>query len=92
MSKTGAETLDPRGLIREAFAIEGIGPEDCRSIFFDWAMGLAPGLDPGDAARQLAEAYGAPGGHPMTALLEEAQRQAEGGRPSRRRGRGRRLN
>ncbi|MEM6972016.1 MAG: hypothetical protein AAF577_04350 [Pseudomonadota bacterium] len=85
MSVTDRHPLDPRGLIREAFVIEGIGVEDCRSIFFDWAMGLQPGIDPGDAARILAADYGAPDDHPMTKLLAEAQRQARGDRPSRRR-------
>ena len=30
---------DPRALILEAYRIEGIGPEDCRAIYFDWALG-----------------------------------------------------
>ncbi|MEM1316424.1 MAG: hypothetical protein AAGI51_17840, partial [Pseudomonadota bacterium] len=31
--------LDPRGLIGDAYAMEGVGPEACRSIFLDWALG-----------------------------------------------------
>ncbi|MEO1469390.1 MAG: hypothetical protein AAFV86_10055 [Pseudomonadota bacterium] len=86
MTQPGTHALDPRGLICEAFRIEGIAAEDCRSIFFDWAMGLAQGIDPGDAAAVLAAAYGAPADHPMTRLLAEAQTQARTGpRPSRRR-------
>ena len=87
MSKPDTHPLDPRGLIREAYRIEGIGPEDCRSIFFDWAMGLAPGIDPGEAAATLRGVYAASADdHPMTVLLDEAIRQASTGvRPSRRR-------
>ena len=81
-----AATYDPRNLIREAYRIEGIGVEDCRSIFFDWAMGLAPGIDPGDAATSLKLADAAPTDHPMTRLLDEAAAQAATGmRPSQRR-------
>ncbi|MEM6486981.1 MAG: hypothetical protein AAF677_01720 [Pseudomonadota bacterium] len=85
MVKPGTHPMDPRGLIREAFQIEGIGPEDCRSIFFDWATGLAADTPPGAAAKALAEHYAAPEGHPMTQLLVEAQVGPPGDRPSRRR-------
>ncbi|MEM6944686.1 MAG: hypothetical protein AAF416_06375 [Pseudomonadota bacterium] len=87
MAKPGSHQLDPRGLIYEAFQIEGIGPEDCRSIFFDWAMGLAPGIDPGEAAAVLKAHHATvPAEHPMMRLLEEAITQAATGvRPSRRR-------
>ncbi len=37
--------FDPKGLIRESFAIEGIGAPECRSIFLDWALGLPAGHD-----------------------------------------------
>ena len=62
---------DPRGLIREAYRIEGISAAECRSIFLDWALGL-PG-DVTDAARALHTVY-APHfpDHPMTGLLAEA--------------------
>ena len=60
---------DPRGLIRESYRMEGIGPAECRSIFLDWATTI-----PGDdlrprVARLLAER---PEGHPMTAVLRAA--------------------
>lgn len=81
--------LDPRGLIRESYRIEGIGAAECRSIFLDWALSLPDGLD-ADAARQRLRAIYAPDhpGHPMTAVLGEGR----GGeaRPRRRGGRGRR--
>ncbi|MEO1533052.1 MAG: hypothetical protein AAFU72_12875 [Pseudomonadota bacterium] len=87
MTKPGSHPLDPRGLISEAYRIDGITAEDCRSIFFDWAMGLAPGIDPGEAAAVLKEHHGSyPADHPMTRLLDEAMVQAASGvRPSRRR-------
>ena len=32
------DALDPAGLIREAFCIDGITAQDCRVIFLDWAI------------------------------------------------------
>lgn len=63
-------TADPKGLIRESYAIAGIGAEECRSIFLDWALSLGAGADPREAMRALLAHYG-PGapGHPMTATL-----------------------
>ncbi len=34
---------DPKGLIRESYAIEGITAGECRSILLDWALGLPEG-------------------------------------------------
>ena len=31
---------DPKGLIREAYSIDGITKAECRSIFLDWALSL----------------------------------------------------
>ncbi len=80
---------DPRGLIVEAYAISGIGPEDCRSIFFDWALGKKEGTDAEAAAALLAHYGAAHPDHPMTALLREAIDAAArpGGRRGGRRGR-----
>jgi len=85
----GAHPDDPRGLVAEAYRIEGLGVEDARSIFFDWALGLPAGADSRSAAGRLLAHHGAePAEHPMTRLLLEAETQAEtGGRPSRRRDR-----
>ena len=66
-------TYDPRNLIREAYRIKGIAAEDCRSIFFDWALGLKDGQDSVEAAQALLAHYaGEPEEHPMTGLLREA--------------------
>ncbi len=65
-----AAVYDPRGLIREAYRIDGIGIEDCRSIFLDWALGLKDGQEPVSAAQALLAHYaGEPADHPMTAVL-----------------------
>ncbi|MEM8753163.1 MAG: hypothetical protein AAGF90_09325 [Pseudomonadota bacterium] len=78
--------LDPRGLILEAYRIEGIGGADCRTIFFDWALGVADGRDAGeDAAALLAHYQAEAPDHPMTAVLREG---LGAPRPKRRGGRG----
>ena len=64
--------FDERGLIREAYRIEGIGAADCRSIFLDWALGLPAGVAPAEAAAALLAQHAPPADHPMTALLREA--------------------
>ena len=88
MRGRGPHPCDPRNLIHEAYRIEGIGPEECRAIFFDWAVGLDAGMDSVAAAKRLHEDLGAQHpDHPMTALLAEA---AHGLTPERGRARGRR--
>lgn len=68
-----AELHDPRNLIRESMRIDGITEADCRSIFFDWALGQPPGTNFADAARALLLHYGnADPAHPMMLLLREA--------------------
>ena len=64
--------LDPRALIQEAYRIDGIVEADCRSIFFDWAMGAPPERDMVADTRALLAFYeaGAPD-HPMTKVLRE---------------------
>lgn len=66
------DPLDPRGLIREAYRIEGIGLGDCRSIFLDWALGKKDGGDREAAAALLARYAPAHPDHPMTGVLREA--------------------
>lgn len=65
---------DPKGLIREAYRIEGIGDAECRSILVDWALSLPRRADPRAALARLAARH-APGAeaHPMTRLLREAE-------------------
>jgi hypothetical protein len=63
--------LDPKGLIRESYRIEGIGPAECRSIFLDWAISIPAGTDAGALIPGLLDLYGAAPDHPMTQVLRE---------------------
>ena len=70
---TSVETVDPRGLIRESYRIEGITLEECRSIFLDWAISVPLGEDSTDHVRALLAHYAADAAdHPMTRVLQEA--------------------
>ena len=62
---------DPRGLIRESYRIEGIGPGECRSIFLDWATTME-GADLRPRIERLLAAHAVEEAHPMTAVLREA--------------------
>ncbi len=63
----GGLAADPRGLIFEAYRME-IGPEDCRTIFLDWALGR-PAAAADDIAALLAHYAPRQPDHPMTAVL-----------------------
>lgn len=64
---------DPKGLIRESYAIEGITDAECRSIFVDWALSLPPGAATGDPLRALIAHYALPQpDHPMSAIMNAA--------------------
>jgi hypothetical protein len=66
----GELAIDPRGLIQEAYRMD-IGSQDCRTIFFDWALGRPDGCGRDDI-RALLDHYGpAHPDHPMTAVLRE---------------------
>jgi len=68
------EPIDPKGLIQEAYRIEGIDAGECRSIFLDWAMSLPETQKTQAALEQLLARY-APGNsdHPMTLVMQEGQ-------------------
>ncbi|MBS0563926.1 MAG: hypothetical protein JSR87_05440 [Proteobacteria bacterium] len=81
---------DPKGLIRESYAIEGITAGECRSIFLDWALSLAAGTDTPEAVRALIAHYALDRpGHPMSAVLADGLKPAP--RPARRGGRAARV-
>jgi hypothetical protein len=63
---------DPKGLVRESYAIEGITASECRSIFVDWALSLPVDSAIPDAVRVLLAEYAldAPD-HPMSIVLRE---------------------
>ena len=62
------DAFDPKGLIREAYNIDGITEPECRSIFLDWALSVSV---PSDEALPVLIARHATPGHPMTKVLEE---------------------
>ena len=74
---------DPKGLVRESYAIEGITLGECRSIFLDWALSRPD--DPGESVQiaALLAAYGETlPDHPMSQVLRDglAGAKAPGGR------------
>lgn len=84
---------DPKGLLRESYRIAGISAPECRSIFMDWALSLAPGTDPAEAMRAALAHYDGPADHPMSLILAEGLtrpapgvRQRRGGAMGRRAG------
>lgn len=83
------DPVDPKGLIREAFRIDGITLAECRSIFIDWALSVTSD-NPQDLIEQLLTRYAdEPDAHPMRAVLREGL--TEGPRPQRRGGRSGRV-
>jgi len=63
---------DPKGLVRESYAIEGITAPECRSIFMDWALSLPNGAEVGPPLAVLIGHYGVRWpDHPMTQVLHE---------------------
>ena len=81
--------LDPTGLIRESYRIEGISAPECRSIFLDWALGVAQTADMHGRIEALLAIYAptAPD-HPMTVVLNDglapaATSKRRGGRKAR---------
>ena len=62
------DEFDPKGLIAEAYKIEGITAAECRSIFLDWALSLQG--DSAVALNILLERH-AQDQHPMDDVLRE---------------------
>ena len=73
---------DPKALIREAYNIEGISAEECRTIFLDWALGVPIEADTKQIIWALLHQYetAAPD-HPMSKTLREGLQTAN--RPKR---------
>jgi len=88
MSKIIKGTLacDPRGLMFEAYRMDELVLEDCRTIFLDWALGVPAGEDMRAGIEELLAFY-APSApdHPMNRVLRDGLAQAAG--PKRRGGR-----
>lgn len=80
----GRLAIDPKGLIYEAYRIDGITEAECRTIFLDWAISVPPGLDLSECAKELFDEYGTGNAcHPMTRIISDGTRKAE---PPRRKG------
>lgn len=80
------EEADPKGLVRESYAIEGITEGECRSIFVDWALSMPIGRSTPEALAVLLATYATHhADHPMNAVLEAARATPE--TPRRRGGR-----
>ncbi len=67
--------LDPKGLIKDSYAIDGIAEPECRSIFLDWALGVGLAADASDDTRAqillLLDVYAVENPtHPMTRTLQ----------------------
>ncbi|MEO0831154.1 MAG: hypothetical protein AAFY03_11960, partial [Pseudomonadota bacterium] len=63
------DAQDPKGLIYEAYQIDGITKPECRTIFLDWALSLPDAVAPATAINALLDRYGAAhADHPMTAV------------------------
>lgn len=68
--------LDPKGLIRESYLIEGITDAECRSIFLDWALSLPDGISSQQALAELHPLYAdAHPDHPMTQVMAQGLQQ-----------------
>ena len=65
-------SLDPKGVIRDSYKIEGISEPECRSIFLDWAISVPDDCDACALIPELIAQHGnkAPD-HPMTKVLNE---------------------
>jgi hypothetical protein len=66
------DATDPKGLIAEAYNIDGITYEECRSIFLDWALAVPVDTDTAVLIEKLLERHGVEG-HPMTKVLTEGR-------------------
>ena len=68
--RKGDLSCDPRGLIYEAYRIEGIEEMSCRPIFLDWALGVPADEDTvGHIKTMLAHYEPDWPDHPMTDIL-----------------------
>jgi hypothetical protein len=79
------DAQDPKGLIYEAYRIDGITAGECRSIFLDWALSVPVDADTTQCLRVLIDRYGTDNrAHPMTTVMTEGLEGME--RPRRRGG------
>lgn len=84
MGSDGRGPDDPKGLMHEAYRIDGIATSECRSIFLDWALSVD-----GDLRAALERLLVGRPEHPMTEVLREGL--ADVARTGRRGGRAARI-
>lgn len=81
----GNPATDPKGLIFEAYRIEGITEAECRSIFLDWALSLPDAAESTKVLAELIEEHATRNpDHPMTAVMRAGMTRT--GAPKRRGG------
>ncbi|MEE9454034.1 MAG: hypothetical protein V3V13_06595 [Paracoccaceae bacterium] len=86
MMQDDISQIDARGLIADAYQIEGITLADCRMIFLDWALGIPGDRDMSEPIKQLLNRFAATAPtHPMTSILNDAIERKAIPRVSRRR-------
>ena len=66
------DALDRKGLIEEAYKIDGITAAECRSIFLDWALSFE-GVAAEGIAAVIEKHKDEPIDHPMSVVLREGQ-------------------
>lgn len=72
MTIAKSDPLDRKGLIYEAYRIDGISESECRTIFLDWALSLPLEVDTATTIRALLARYQPDhADHPMTGVLTE---------------------
>ena len=52
------DEFDPKGLIFEAYRIDGITKSECRTIFLDWALSIPIEADQKSMIQVLLDRYG----------------------------------
>ena len=77
---------DKRGVIYDAYRMDGIREEECRSIFLDWVMGIPLEEDVSGYIALMFDHYTAHyPNHPMTNILKDGNVQKPPIRKGRRR-------
>lgn len=81
------KSIDPKGLIADAYAIDGITDAECRTIFLDWAISV-PGGQRAEAALPFLATYytDKDPAHPMSRVIAEGLSSPDTGQPKRRGG------
>lgn len=70
--------IDARGVIHEAYLIDGITEPECRSIFLDWAMFAPDDVPVSVCLDRFMQVYGAKNpDHPMTVVIAQGQSNAK---------------